>query len=71
MCKRTCKDCVHCNICTIVEFSKIDEKYDYCSKFGCSNFLNIQDYYRQAYNNGFTDGQIDMIKFYSEEQERE
>lgn len=35
----TCKDCIHFNVCCIMEISTDEEKENYLQDFGCSDFL--------------------------------
>lgn len=35
----TCKDCIHYNVCVIVEIKPDDE--DYFTEFGCEDFMQI------------------------------
>lgn len=38
----TCKDCIHYNVCVIVEH-RVDEDEDHLSEFGCEDFINKND----------------------------
>ena len=38
----TCKDCIHYNVCVIVEH-RVDEDEDYLTEFGCEDFLDKND----------------------------
>ena len=38
----TCKDCVHYDVCVIVEHSDTD--YDHYSEYGCEDFKNKADF---------------------------
>ena len=38
----TCKDCIHYNVCVIVEH-RVDEDEDHLSEFGCKDFINKND----------------------------
>ena len=38
----TCKDCIHYDVCVIVEHS--DEDYDHYTEYGCEDFKNKADF---------------------------
>lgn len=40
----TCKDCIHYDVCVIVENSANKDKEDYYTEFGCDDFKNKADY---------------------------
>lgn len=43
----TCKDCLHYDVCVIVEHTDKD-KYDHYSEFGCEDFKNKADFVKKA-----------------------
>lgn len=39
---KTCKDCVHYNVCAVMEFSAEDSKENYLKDYGCEDFIDLQ-----------------------------
>ena len=40
----TCRDCIHYDVCVIVENSANKDEEDYYTEFGCDDFKNKADY---------------------------